>query len=546
MVFVGILRGENALRAKKTPHKLPTNFDFDHDDTYEEEHTRNARNDDIMKRITLALTQYSGDGKSSQNWTQDMEEEGDDLIKQLGLMKDTYNTMKKKATADRKKSKLEMQAKHEKKQLKKKVLDPFWPPRNNDDTDPQAPWTMQHRLSFVFNLLDRPSSCKMSGFISLFVICVILASVTGFCVETQLQSTKIPDACAEKIEGGFPVTADDCQPQPKDFFVLLEMICILIFTAEYLPRLLTVHAWVYRPPSAQELAPDDVAPSWYLKDGSALKKTLWYAADGMNIVDLLAILPFYLELAGVPFDGQALRVIRLLRVIRVFKLGKGNSTLAILTVTLKNAWPAISLLLFFNMLLMVLFGALIYICETQEFSVDKHWTNYDCSGFAENATGAVTSPCVLTGTFAPGAFVRPTYDRRVGDSDTEFEQSPFRDIPLSFWWVLTTMTTVGYGDFFPTTLLGRCLGVVVFYAGIIFVCMPISIIGQEFQKAHCEYIEKKSMSNIMSDAMRVLYSDTLSVMSQRSINLLVNKEEEEEAMQDAHADEDEVTNPFLL
>jgi voltage-gated potassium channel len=44
-------------------------------------------------------------------------------------------------------------------------------------------------------------------------------------------------------------------------------------------------------------------------------------------------------------------------------------------------------------------------------------------------------------------------------------------------WVLTTMTTVGYGDFFPTTTAGKALGVVVFYCGIIFVCMPISIIG---------------------------------------------------------------------
>jgi hypothetical protein len=98
----------------------------------------------------------------------------------------------------------------------------------------------------------------------------------------------------------------------------------------------------------------------------------------LNVVDFLAIFPWYLEhIAPGAFDGQVLRVVRLLRVVRIFKLGKSNSTFTILGTTIKvrkssrphrycahplavacfhhtlgttikNSLPALELLLFFN------------------------------------------------------------------------------------------------------------------------------------------------------------------------------------------------------
>ena len=152
------------------------------------------------------------------------------------------------------------------------------------------------RIAFVFDLLDRTEG-KLGKCISAFVIVIILLSVFGFCLETDENFTDHPKECAEKIAQGVPVTEDDCRPVPTAFFDILEVLCVTIFTVEYLPRVLCVHAWKYTPPHVQELAPDHRAPSWYVP-GNGLRTTLYYILDPMNLVDLMAIFPFYLELVA--------------------------------------------------------------------------------------------------------------------------------------------------------------------------------------------------------------------------------------------------------
>jgi len=106
-----------------------------------------------------------------------------------------------------------------------------------------------------------------------------------------------------------------------------------------------------------------------------------------------------------------------------------------------KSFDALLLLLFFVLLGVVIFGSMIYFAEI---------------GTLDAATGL---------------YMRPTIR---GD---ELEVSPFSSIPASFYWVVVTTTTLGYGDFYPTTVPGKFVAVVTMLSGILVLALPITIIG---------------------------------------------------------------------
>ena len=136
----------------------------------------------------------------------------------------------------------------------------------------------------------------------------------------------------------------------------------------------------------------------------------------MNIVDLAAIVPFYIELAfeGGAFDTRILRVVRLVRIFRMLKFGGRVMKLDLVTKAVAESADMLMMMIMLLLITITIFSTLVYYCERGSWN------------------------------FQLQAYVR----------DGELKQSPFTSIPYSFWWCIVTLTSVGYGDVVPITLGG--------------------------------------------------------------------------------------------
>jgi hypothetical protein len=93
---------------------------------------------------------------------------------------------------------------------------------------------------------------------------------------------------------------------------------------------------------------------------------------------------------------------------------------------------------------------------------------------------------------------REAYVRRIGLGMDGYEESPFRSVFHSMWYVLMTFTTVGYGDVVPTTVEAMVMFIFCITTGVTLLALPIGVIGQcfneEFDKMNMERLQRdKSM-----------------------------------------------------
>eukprot|EP00434_Breviolum_minutum_P029913 symbB.v1.2.026450.t1/scaffold2645.1/size74211/3 len=228
-----------------------------------------------------------------------------------------------------------------------------------------------------------------------------------------------------------------------EIFSYIEAVCIVIFTLEYSLRICT---------SFTEA-----------KYGvSRWARVFRYARTFMNLIDFATVLPYYLGLI-LGEAVTALRVLRLMRVVRLLKLAKHHPGIQLCVEAMVESGLPLAILMFFNIIFGVIFASAMFYFEGSEFSVDPQFTN---------------------SSFPTGVFVRK-------DPDGADILTPFRSIPVALWWVFTTTTTVGYGDMAPTSHIGRALGVLCFYIGIIFLALPIGVLSANFEAAYARYLERK-------------------------------------------------------
>lgn len=153
-----------------------------------------------------------------------------------------------------------------------------------------------------------------------------------------------------------------------------------------------------------------------------------YALSFFGIVDLLAILPTYISLFYP--GGQYLLVIRLLRILRVFRVLKlvqyvGESR--VLLQALRSSRRKITIFIFTVLTLVTILGSLMYLIEG--------------------------------------------------------EGNGFTSIPKSIYWAIVTLTTVGYGDITPQTVLGQFFSVIIMILGYGIIAVPTGIVTVEMSQA---------------------------------------------------------------
>jgi len=191
-----------------------------------------------------------------------------------------------------------------------------------------------------------------------------------------------------------------------EFFEYFEIFSVIIFSIEYVLRFWT----------------SDLNKNYI---GNSLKKRLTFGFSTLGLIDLIAILPFYLPFL-ITFDLRIVRILRLFRLLRIFKLGRYSKSLKTINSVFKETKSELAITMFVAFILLVLSSTLMYYIEN------------------------------------------------------DVQPDNFASIGHSFWWAVATLTTVGYGDVYPITGLGKVLSAIIALIGIGFIALPTGIISSAF------------------------------------------------------------------
>eukprot|EP01083_Nonionella_stella_P039178 106569_1 len=254
-----------------------------------------------------------------------------------------------------------------------------------------CPLKAQHCRTVIHNLFDNEKYSKLSYGIQIFIMTMILISTMAYIIET------------------LPVFRENEDAQKV--FLWIETIVSLIFTVEYMLRII------------------------------ASRNLCVFFWDMLNVIDFIAIIPFWIELIAGAQGSSALRVIRVIRLARVFRLMKSPrfaEYMSILHRTLVNSMGSFGLFLTLIFLEIIVASSLVYVCEQP------------------------------------------------------MENTKFVSIPSTSWWAFVTVTTIGYGDMVPQSVLGRIICVFTLFTGLLVIALPVIIIGGNFNEEYNKYIQHKA------------------------------------------------------
>ncbi len=187
-----------------------------------------------------------------------------------------------------------------------------------------------------------------------------------------------------------------------DFLLTFEAISVAIFTIEYLLR---IYIAKLKYPEKSEV-------------GAIIK----FMTSTLGIIDLLAIIPFYIPLI-IPFDLRFLRMFRVTRLLSILKLKRYSKALNMIGNVLKEKRSDLILTLVVTFIFLLISSTIMYYLEN------------------------------------------------------EAQPDKFPNILSAFWWAIATLTTVGYGDVVPITDMGKVVSGFLAILGVALIAIPTGIIS---------------------------------------------------------------------
>ncbi|MFY0601771.1 MAG: ion transporter [Cyclobacteriaceae bacterium] len=247
----------------------------------------------------------------------------------------------------------------------------------------------------IFETLEKgEGDDRLSKRFDIFIMSMILLNVAAVILET-----------VENIHNEF-----------IEVFYYFEIVSIIIFSIEYLGRLWTC--------------------TYFEKYKHPFWGRIKFIFSFAGLIDLLAILPFYLPLVFA-MDGRFLRMLRLFRVLRIFKMGRYSTAFNLIVKVVSKRKEELLITLTIVLVMLILASSMMYYIEH------------------------------------------------------EAQPDNFSSIPETMWWGVATLTTVGYGDVYPVTGFGKVLGAFIAILGVGIFALPAGIIAAGFESEISKRLEEK-------------------------------------------------------
>ncbi|XP_067665875.1 potassium voltage-gated channel protein Shaw-like isoform X7 [Haliotis asinina] len=258
----------------------------------------------------------------------------------------------------------------------------------------------------IWALFDEPYSSTAAKashqIIAVISVFFIVISILSFCLKThpEMRVPVLRNTSSTMADGNKTWRLEKTETEPHDAFFYIECASNAWFTFEIIIRFI-------------------VAPNKF----DFLKAPV-------NIIDIVATLSFYLDflLTKLQQESDMLEFFSIIRIMRLCKLTRHSAGLKILIHTFKASAKELILLIFFLVLGIVIFAALIYYAERIQYN----------------------------------------------------PENDFQSIPVGLWWAIVTMTTVGYGDMVPKTYVGMFVGALCALAGVLTIALPVPVIVSNF------------------------------------------------------------------